>query len=67
MAQTIRDLLKTLKNADFAVLAGGGKGSHRQCVDPNCAGAVTVSGQTGDDAKRYQGRDVVQVIEIKRN
>jgi hypothetical protein len=27
-------------------------------------GAVTVSGQAGNDAKRYQEKDVVQAIEM---
>lgn len=61
--QKIRDLLKTLKRAGFTEIAGGGKGSHRKFVHPKYPGAVTVSGQSGDDAKRYQEKDVAQAIE----
>ena len=64
MPQKIRDLLKTLKPAGFTEIAGGGKGSHRKFVHPNYFGAVTVSGQAGDDAKRYQEQAVVQAVEM---
>lgn len=62
--QKIRDLLKTLKRAGFTEIVGGGKGSHRKFVHPKYPGAVTVSGQAGDDAKRYQENDVAQAIEM---
>jgi len=62
--QKIRDLLKMLKCAGFTEIAGGGKGSHRKFVHSKYFGAVTVSGQAGDDAKRYQEKDVVQAIEM---
>ncbi|WP_295409121.1 type II toxin-antitoxin system HicA family toxin [uncultured Thiocystis sp.] len=64
MPLKIRDLLKNLKRAGFKEIAGGGKGSHRKFVHPNYPGAVTVSGQAGDDAKRYQEKDVAQAIEM---
>ena len=64
MPLKIRDLLKNLKRAGFKEIAGGGKGSHRKFVRPNYPGAVTVSGQAGDDAKRYQEKDVAQAIEM---
>lgn len=64
MPQKIRDLLNNLKRAGFKEMAGGGKGSHRKFVHPNYPGAVTVSGQSGDDAKRYQEKDVAQAIEM---
>lgn len=64
MPQKIRDLLKNLKRAGFTEIAGGGKGSHRTFVHPKYPGAVTVSGQVGDDAKRYQEKDVAQAIEM---
>jgi predicted RNA binding protein YcfA (HicA-like mRNA interferase family) len=53
-----------LKQAGFKEIAGGGKGSHRKFVHPKYPGAVTLSGQTGDDAKRYQEKDVAQAIEV---
>jgi len=62
--QKIRDLLNNLKRAGFMEVAGAGKGSHRKFVHPKYPGAVTVSGHSGDDAKRYQERDVAQAIEM---
>jgi predicted RNA binding protein YcfA (HicA-like mRNA interferase family) len=62
--QKIRDLLKALKRSGFTEIAGGGKGSHRKFVHPKYPGAVTVSGQSGDDAKRYQEKEVAQAIEM---
>ena len=64
MPQKIRDLLNNLKRAGFMEVAGAGKGSHRKFVHPKYPGAVTVSGHSGDDAKRYQERDVAQAIEM---
>lgn len=64
MPQKIRDLLNNLKRAGFMEVAGGGKGSHRKFVHPKYPGAVTVSGHSGDDAKRYQERYVVRAIEM---
>jgi predicted RNA binding protein YcfA (HicA-like mRNA interferase family) len=62
--QKIRDLLNAMKQAGFKEIAGGGKGSRRKSVHPKYPGAVTLSGQTGDDAKRYQEKDVAQAIEM---
>ena len=64
MPQKIRDLLKALKDAGFEELPGAGKGSHRKLVHPKYPGAVTISGRTGDDAKRYQDKQVAQAIEM---
>jgi len=61
--QKIRDLLKALKDAGFEEIPGAGKGSHRKLVHPKYPGAVTVSGNTGDDAKRYQERQIAIAIE----
>lgn len=66
MPQKIRDLLKALKNAGFKEISGAGKGSHRKLVHPKYSGAVTVSGNLGDDAKRYQEKQVAQAIEEVR-
>lgn len=63
MPQKIRDLLKMLKSSGFTEIYRGRKGSHRKLVHPKYPGAVTVSGQLGDDAKRYQEKDVAQAIE----
>jgi predicted RNA binding protein YcfA (HicA-like mRNA interferase family) len=61
--QKIRDLLKALKDAGFREIPGAGKGSHRKYVHPRYSGAVTVSGNAGDDAKRYQEKQVAQAID----
>ena len=63
MPQKVRDLLTALKRAGFNEIAGAGKGSHRKLVHPKYSGAVTVSGNLGDDAKRYQEKQVAQAIE----
>jgi hypothetical protein len=44
-------------------LAGGGKDSRRKFVHELNAGAVTISGKAGDDAKRYQEHQVREAIE----
>ena len=64
MPQKIRDLLKALKDAGFKEIPGAGKGSHRKLVHSKYPGAVTVSGKAGEDAKRYQEKQVAQAIEV---
>ena len=63
MPKKIRDLIQDLRNAGFSQISGGGKGSHRKFTHAKYNGAVTVSGQTGDDAKHYQEKQVSQAIE----
>ncbi|MBA2594394.1 MAG: type II toxin-antitoxin system HicA family toxin [Gammaproteobacteria bacterium] len=55
MARKIRQLIRDLERAGF--LDRGGKGSHRNLEHPQGI-RITVSGQPGDDAKRYQEREV---------
>lgn len=55
MARKIRQLIHDLERAGF--LDRGGKGSHRNLEHPKGI-RITVSGQPGDDAKRYQEREV---------
>lgn len=43
--------------------AGLWKGSHRKFAHDKYAGAVTLSGSSGDDAKPYQEKNVRQAIE----
>jgi predicted RNA binding protein YcfA (HicA-like mRNA interferase family) len=62
MPRTIRELLEDLKAAGFVEIPGG-KGSHRKLVHPRYRGAVTLSGQRGDDAKPYQEKQVRRAIE----
>jgi len=62
MPRKIRELIKDLKSAGFQEISGG-KGSHRKYTHAEYAGAVTVSGKSGDDAKQYQEKRIGQAIE----
>ncbi|MGC1273185.1 MAG: type II toxin-antitoxin system HicA family toxin [Planctomycetaceae bacterium] len=62
MPRTIRELLKDLRAAGFEQIPGG-KGSHRKFAHPRYRGVVTLSGQSGDDAKPYQEKQVQRAIE----
>ena len=59
MPRKIRELIRELERAGFS--NRGGKGSHRNFEHPDGV-RVTVSGQLGDDAKRYQEREVDTAI-----
>jgi len=61
MPPKIKQLIKELENAGF--VNRGGKGSHRNFVHPRVAKPVTISGKVGDEALRYQERDVKKAIE----
>ena len=63
MPRKVRDLVKDLRDAGFALIPGAGKGSHRKFTHLNYNGAVTLSGQDGDDAKSYQEKQVNRAIE----
>lgn len=64
MPLKIRDLIKSLEKSGFVMR--GGKGSHRNYRHP--AGInITISGQTGDDAKPYQVKDVKRAIELTKD
>ena len=59
MPRKIRELETELKRAGFKAVSG--KGSHRHFV--HLTGAkVTISGQTGGDAKHYQEQEVAEAI-----
>ena len=67
MPRKIRELIQELKEAGFYEIRGGGKGAHRKFAHVKYAGAVTLSGQSGDDAKLYQEQQVKQAVErVKR-
>jgi putative ABC transport system substrate-binding protein len=57
---------KRLEILSSAVPEATRKGAHRKFTHVRYAGAVTLSGQTGDDAKPYQERQVKQAIEQVR-
>jgi predicted RNA binding protein YcfA (HicA-like mRNA interferase family) len=59
MPPKIRELIRDLESAGFR--NQGGKGSHRKFRHPNGMG-ITVSGNTGDDAKLYQIKGVRSLI-----
>lgn len=63
MPRKIREIIKELTDAGFYEIRGGGKGSHRKFSHARFPGAVTISGQTGEDAKPYQERQVKRAIE----
>jgi len=56
----IRELMSMLESAGFA--NRGGKGSHRNYLHESGV-RITLSGKPGDDAKKYQERDVNKAIE----
>jgi len=55
----IRELIQDLERAGF--VCRGGKGSHRNFKHSRGV-KITVSGNLGDDAKRYQERDAEKAI-----
>ncbi|WP_295447314.1 type II toxin-antitoxin system HicA family toxin [uncultured Thiodictyon sp.] len=63
MPRKIRELLYDLEHAGFSNRSG--KGSHRN-LEHKKGIRITISGQTGDDAKLYQEREVRQKIEESR-
>ena len=62
MPRKIRERIQELKDAGFYEIPGG-KGLHRKFTHLQYAGAVTLSGKTGDDAKPYQEKQIKQAIE----
>ena len=62
MPRKLRELIADLERAGF--VNRGGKGGHRNFTHPRAKTLrVTLSGGPGDDARRYQERDVRQAIE----
>ena len=60
MPPKVRGLIARLERAGF--VNQGGKGSHRNFIHPDVDKPVTISGKSGDDAKKYQVRAVKEVI-----
>ncbi len=65
MPRKIRELVQDLVSAGF--VDKGGKGSHRNFVHVNCKKPITLSGKLGDDAKKYQERDVKSKIKESKS
>ena len=61
MPRKIRELIADLEK--FGFVNRGGKGSHRNFTHPRVARPVTISGDVGDDAKKYQERAIKAAIE----
>ena len=64
MPRKIRELIKDLEAAGF--VNRGGKGDHRNFVHPKVARPITISGDTGEDARHYQEKSVRSAIEESR-
>jgi len=64
MPRKVRQLIADVENAGF--VHRGGKGSHRNFTHPKGI-RLTLSGRPGDDAKRYQERDVRRALESLKN
>jgi len=60
MPRKVRQLIADLERAGF--VNRGGKGSHRNFTHAKGV-RVTLSGQTGDDAKHYQERDIRRALD----
>lgn len=54
--------MRDLEQADFRRFSG--RGSHRKYTHARYPGAVTLSGNEGDDAKPYQEKQVKKAIEV---
>lgn len=64
MPPKIRELIAELERNGF--INRGGKGSHRNYFHPKCSKVVTISGKTGNDALRYQIKEVKEAVrEVK--
>jgi predicted RNA binding protein YcfA (HicA-like mRNA interferase family) len=59
MPKKIRELIATLERAGF--VNKGGKGSHRNYFHPSGV-KVTISGNLGDDALKYQEKEVLSKL-----
>ena len=65
MTRKVRELIEELEGSGFE--NRGGKGSHRNFVHPNVTRPITISGNPGDDAKKYQERAVKRAIEESKS
>ena len=64
MPKKVRELISMLERAGFA--NRGGKGSHRNYLHPSGV-KITISGKLGNDALKYQEKEVKNVMtEVKQ-
>lgn len=66
MPRKIRELRADLRKAGYRLVKGAGKGSHTKGRHPLVPGSVTLSGNDGDDAHKYQEDDVREAIRKAR-
>ena len=67
MPRKIRQLKADLRRAGYELLPGRGKGDHTAWRHPVLGGRpLTLDGQDGDDAKRYQEQDVRRAVAAVR-
>ena len=64
MPRKVRQLIADLERAGF--VNRGGKGSHRNLMYPKGLW-VMISGNPGDDAKRYQEKDLWRVLDAVKD
>jgi predicted RNA binding protein YcfA (HicA-like mRNA interferase family) len=62
MPKKIRELKAILQKAGFILLKKRGKGSHTMWEHPLLPNTLLISGKDGDDADRYQERDVQNAL-----
>ncbi|MEB3340949.1 type II toxin-antitoxin system HicA family toxin [Okeania sp.] len=63
MPKKVRELKQILQKAGFSLLTKRGKGSHSYWFHPLLAKPVILSGKDGNDAKLYQEKNVMTVLE----
>lgn len=67
MPKKIRELKAVLSQAGFTCAPKRGQGSHTVWEHPLLPYNITLSGNDGDDAKRYQEKDVRNILlELKQ-
>jgi predicted RNA binding protein YcfA (HicA-like mRNA interferase family) len=62
MPQKIRQLKASLQKAGFILVKKRGKGSHTVWEHPLVCHSIILSGKDGDDADRYQEKDVKNAL-----
>lgn len=62
MPKKVRELKAMLRRAGWLEIAGGGKGRHTKWAHPRVSRRLTLSGKDGDDADRYQEKDVARAV-----
>jgi predicted RNA binding protein YcfA (HicA-like mRNA interferase family) len=62
MPKKIRELKAMLRQAGWVQIPGAGKGSHTKWAHPNVARSLTLSGNDGNDAERYQEKEVRNAV-----